>query len=108
MTTRLPRPFQRGQLQTILEALAGLRGVRAELLDDADPARRYPVAVVHIDEAVLGRSVETLVNALFDGEPPIGVSQQFLHRRALGLTAAAMRPGEERAVAARLRQLLGG
>ena len=99
---------QRAQLQTIVDALAGLAGVRAELLGDADPARRYPVAVVHIDEAVLGRSVEALVNALLEGDPPIGVSQQFLHRRGIGLNASAMRPGEERAVAARLRQVLAG
>jgi L-seryl-tRNA(Ser) seleniumtransferase len=98
---------QRRQLETIVEALAGLPGVAAALLDEAEPGR-YPVAMVRVDEAVLGRSVEELVNALLEGEPPIGVSQQFLHRRAIGLTASAMRPGDERTVAARLRTLLSG
>ena len=99
---------QRAQLQTIVDAVADLKGVRAELLGEAGPARRYPVAVVHIDEAALGRSVESLVNALLEGDPPIGVSQQYLYRRAIGLTASAMRPGEESVVAARLRGLLRG
>lgn len=100
------RAQQRTQLQKIVAALEGVRGVQASLLEDADAPRPYPTALVRLDEAVLGRPVEAVINELMDGEPPVGVSQQFLARRAIGLVASTLRPGEESVVADRLRQTL--
>lgn len=100
------REAQRSQLQRIVDALADVAGARAEFAPEADDGQRYPVVIVRLDEAVLGRPVEAIVNELLDGDPPIGVSQQFLRRRAIGLVAATLLPGEEDIVAARLRQVL--
>lgn len=94
------------QLTAIVEALAGLPGVEAGIRDDARAPRPYPLAVIHLDEAVLGRPVEAVVNELMDGDPPIAVSQGFLHERALGLNPAVLQPDEETIVAARLRDVL--
>lgn len=101
------RQQQVRQLTTIVEALAGLPGVAAGRLDDARAPRPYPLAVIHLDEAVLGRPVEAVINELMDSDPPIAVSQGFLHERALGLNPAVLQPGEETIVAARLRDVLG-
>ncbi len=97
---------QRAQLETILDALRDTPGVRAGFAPRADDHCGYPVLVVRIDEAVVGRPAETIVRELLEGEPPIGVSQQFLRERAIGVVASTLHPGEEDVVARRLRETL--
>src|SRR5579875_1094342 len=97
---------QRAQLETILDALGDTPGVRAGFAPHADDHRGYPVLVVRLDEAVLGRPAETIVSELLEGEPAIGVSQQFLRERAIGVVASTLHPGEEAVVARRLREVL--
>ncbi len=55
---------------------------------------------------MVDQTVETIINALIAGDPPIAVSQNFLHERAIGLVATVLQPGEELAVATRLRDML--
>lgn len=50
--------------------------------------------------------MEAIINELMQGGPPIAVSQNFLHDRAIGVIASSLRDGEEEIVAARLRDLL--
>jgi L-seryl-tRNA(Ser) seleniumtransferase len=90
---------QAEQLRSIAEALAGVHGVRAEQRGDP-PA--YPALVVALDEGALGRTAEDVVNALIEGEPRVAVAQSFLHERAIGIIASALKEGEEEIVAARL------
>jgi D-glucosaminate-6-phosphate ammonia-lyase len=96
------RAAQQRQLEAILAALDGLPGVRTELMTE----RAAPSAVVRLDEAVIGQSVEGVINALIDGEPAVAVGQNYLHERGIGLSATVLQPGEEQIVAARLRALL--
>ncbi len=100
------REAQRRQLETIIVALADVRGVEAAHMNERTFPRPYPTACVRIDEMIIGRSVEAIINALIDGEPAIAVSQNFLHERAIGLVASVLRPGEEVTVAERLRTVL--
>jgi D-glucosaminate-6-phosphate ammonia-lyase len=88
-------------LDTMLEQIAGLPGVRA-----GRPAGGVPMALVRIDEATVGRSVEAIINTLLDGDPPIAVSQGFWAERALGLIPSTLRPGEAEIVGTRLREVL--
>lgn len=97
---------QRERLQVIVERLADLRGVTASLLDDSDAPRPYPTAIVRLDEGMLERTAESVVNQLAEEDPAVAVSQNFLDRRALGVVATTLRPGEEEIVAERLRQVL--
>jgi L-seryl-tRNA(Ser) seleniumtransferase len=90
---------QAEQLRSIAEALASVHGVRTEQRGDP-PA--YPVLVIALDEGALGRTVEDVVNALIEGEPRVAVAQSFLHERAIGVVASALKVGEEELVAARL------
>lgn len=102
------RRRQGEQLDAVLAALEGLPGIHASRLDDTQAPRPYPTAIVRVDEQLVGRTVEALVNALIEGTPPVAVSQNFLHERALGLVASALRPGEETILAERLRAVLTG
>ncbi len=97
---------QVAQLQSILEAVAGLPAVRSTELRD-DPEAGWPVAMVRLDEGVLGRPVEAVVNELLEGDPAVAVSQSVRHQRGIGLHASTLRPGEAELVAQRLRQVLG-
>ncbi|HYI15413.1 MAG TPA: hypothetical protein VEX37_08480, partial [Thermomicrobiales bacterium] len=100
------RREQEERLATIVGALEDIPGVEPELLDDRRAPRPYPTLVVRIDETIAEQSVEQIVNALADGDPPVCVSQNFLHERALGISATTLRPGEEATIAERLRGLL--
>jgi hypothetical protein len=102
------RREQEQRLATIAGALEGIPGVEPELLDDRRAPRPYPTLVVRIDETVVEQSVEQIVNTLADGDPPVCVSQNFLHERAIGIGATTLRPGEEAVIAERLRGLLVG
>lgn len=102
------RREQESRLASVVEALAGVPGVRASLLDESQSPRPYPAAVLRIDEAVVGRTVEALVNELIEGEPRVAVSQNLLHDKALALYATALRSGEEEVLARRLWEVLAG
>lgn len=96
------------RLRIIAAALAGIRGVRTSLPDDGASPRPYPTLLVTLDELIVERSVEDIVNALIDHPQPIGVSQNFLHLDAIGIVASTLRPGDEHTIAARLRSELTG
>lgn len=101
------RREQAEKLTAVVESLAGLPGVRAALIGDGDARRPYPTAAIYLDPAILGRSAETIVNELLDGEPRVAVSQNLLRDNALALYASALRDEEEVALATRLREVLG-
>jgi D-glucosaminate-6-phosphate ammonia-lyase len=102
------RRAQEARLQVISEAVQGIPGVTARVLDDSASPRPYPTLLVTLDEQTVERRVEDVINALIEHEQqPIGVSQNFLHLRALGIVATTLKPGEEEIVARRLREELG-
>lgn len=102
------RREQEQRLSTIVASLAGIPGVVPELLKDRLVPRQYPTLVIRIDETIVEQSVEQIVNALADGDPPICVSQNFLHERTLGIVATTLKPGDEETIATRMRGLLLG
>lgn len=102
------RRTQEKQLARILEALKEVPGVQGALLADEQAPRPYATAVVHIDVQMIGRSAETIINELMEGDPPIAVSQNFLHEHAIGLIATSLQEGEEMLVVSRLQAVLAG
>ncbi|MCA1668648.1 MAG: hypothetical protein LC793_14870, partial [Thermomicrobia bacterium] len=66
-----------------------------------------PTGVIRIDETIVEKSVAAIVNELIEGDPPVAVTQNFLHERGIGIVTALLKPGEEEIVAARLRAVLG-
>jgi D-glucosaminate-6-phosphate ammonia-lyase len=101
------RAEQERRLATILDAVAGLPGIRAEQLGERNAPRAYPTGVIRIDEQIVEQPVAAIVNALIEGDPPIAVSQNLLHEQALCIVTALLKPGEEVIVAERLRAVLG-
>ncbi len=101
------RAAQEERLATILAAVAGLPGIRTERLGERDAPRAYPTGVIRIDEGVVEKSVAAVVNELIEGDPPVAVTQNFLHERGIGIVTALLKPGEAEIVAARLRVVLG-
>lgn len=98
---------QAEQLRTILASVEGLPGITGELRQDPTEPRAYPTAVLRFDETVIERSVESIVNELAEGDPPIAVSQGYFDQRGIGFVASTLRPGEAELIAERLRHLLG-
>ena len=101
------RVEQERRLATILAAVEGLPGIRTEQLGERDAPRAYPTGVIRIDEAVVEKSAAQVINELIEGDPPVAVTQNFLHERGIGIVTALLKPGEERIVADRLRAVLG-
>ncbi|MGN6674296.1 MAG: aminotransferase class V-fold PLP-dependent enzyme [Thermomicrobiales bacterium] len=94
---------QAALLTGILTDIAGIPGVSGQLLEGQ---RAYPTAVITLDEQALGRSSTDIVNELLAADPPLAVSQNFLGQHAIGLVAAAFRPGDDERAAAVLCQVL--
>lgn len=100
------RRAQQARLDALADALDGLPGTRLRRLDGDAAEQGSPRLIVQFDEAVFGKSAATVVNELAEGDPPVAVSQNWLHEGAIGLVASALREGEEAIVARRLRQVL--
>jgi D-glucosaminate-6-phosphate ammonia-lyase len=94
------------RLTSILQKLDGLRGVRGEVLSAQDSPRAYTTALIHLDEATLGRPISQVINDLIEGDPPVAVSQNFMDQSALGIVATTLNPDEDATLATRLQNVL--
>ena len=72
--------------------------------DEAGYSEGIPIAKIHVDRAVAGKSAADVAAELLAGEPGVKVGQQ---RDTLSVNPPLLEPGEERLVAERLRQVLG-
>jgi D-glucosaminate-6-phosphate ammonia-lyase len=96
--------------QSMLEEIAGsLDGVQGVSIDlrGTKTASTVPVAIISLDEALIERSVEEVINLLIEGDPAIGVSQGYVDRRAIGINPMVLQPGEPEVIGNRLREVLG-
>src|SRR5687767_11916887 len=88
--------------ETIRSAAAAVPGVTAEVFVP-EVANHVPHVRVSWDAAARGLTASDAVRALKDGEPSIGTRSE---RGALVFGVWMMRPGEDKVVAKRLRQVL--
>jgi D-glucosaminate-6-phosphate ammonia-lyase len=84
------------------DEIPGLRG--AVHLPSHD-ARPLPAADIHVDERVFGRNAHETINALQDGDPIITVFEAFAGNGILRIFPDALRPGEEKTILERLREI---
>ncbi len=91
----------------VAEALAGLRGVRTEIVAEGKFARTplAPVCLVHVDEAAVGLSRDEAAKRLLDGTPSVAVGK---FAGGLIVNPICLQDGEADTVAERLLQVLGG
>jgi L-seryl-tRNA(Ser) seleniumtransferase len=95
------REFDR-RAETIRKSAVEVPGVNAEIFVP-DVANHVPHVRIVWDSKTRGLSAADVVKALRDGEPSIGTRSE---RDALVVGVWMMRPGEDRTVARRLRQVL--
>jgi uncharacterized pyridoxal phosphate-dependent enzyme len=95
------REFDR-RADTIAKGVAGLAGVKAEIFVP-EVANHVPHVRVSLDAASVRITAADAVRSLRDGEPSIGTRSEG---GALVIGVWMMRPGEEKIVARRLRQVL--
>lgn len=87
---------------TISKAVTAVPGVKAETFVP-DVANHVPHVRISWDEASKGLSAASVVQAMRDGEPSIGVRAED---KTIVIGVWMMRPGEDKIVARRLRQVL--
>jgi L-seryl-tRNA(Ser) seleniumtransferase len=95
------RDFEK-RAETIRSAVAAVPGVTAEIFVP-EVANHVPHVRVAWDAATVGISARDVVRTLQDGEPSIGTRNEG---PALVIGVWMMRPGEDKVVARRLRQVL--
>ena len=98
---REARDFEK-RAETIRGAAAAVPGVTAEVFVP-EVANHVPHVRVTWDQAAVGMSASEVVTALKDGDPSIGTRNEG---QALVFGVWMMRPGEDKIVARRLRQVL--
>lgn len=94
----------RKQSQVIVRALQSVPGLRV-CLEDRDPNRQGPQAVVYFEPSWSGPSGEEVRAALQKGDPPIYIGRGG-YRDELWVTPVTLQPGEEQVVARRLKEVL--
>jgi len=94
----------RKQSQIIVDALHEIPGLDVRL-EDGDPNRQGPQAVIYFEPSWRGPSQAEVQKALREGNPPIYIGRGG-YKDELWVTPITLQPGEERIVATRLREAL--
>ncbi|MDP3062570.1 MAG: aminotransferase class V-fold PLP-dependent enzyme [Chloroflexota bacterium] len=96
----------RKQSQVIVDALHEIPGLDVRL-EDGDPNRQGPQAVIYFERPWKGPPQTDVMKKLREGDPPIYIGHGG-YKGELWVTPVTLQPGEERIVAARLREALIG
>jgi L-seryl-tRNA(Ser) seleniumtransferase len=96
----------RGQSKHIVDALQGISGLEVRL-EDGDPNRQGPQAVIYFLPSWKGPSQEQVLHGLKQGAPPIYIGRGG-YRDELWVTPITLQPGEEVVIARRLKEELTG
>jgi L-seryl-tRNA(Ser) seleniumtransferase len=96
----------RAMANTIINLLQDIDGLDVRLEED-DPNRLGPQAVIYFLPNWQGSSAERIQEALKQGDPPIYIGRGG-YRDELWITPATLQPGEEETVARRLKECLTG
>lgn len=94
----------RGQSQVIVDALKDIPGLDVRL-EDGDPNRQGPQAVVYFKPLWKGPSGQQVQQALRGGDPAIYIGCGG-YKDEIWVTPVTLQPGEEQVVARRLREEL--
>lgn len=96
-------------LEHIADRASKVRGVSTEIVQPEGLSNRTPSLRVLWDEAAMGVSGQTVVDALYEGDPRVAINQASSDdppRTGVSVTPYMMSKGEERVVADRLVEVL--
>jgi L-seryl-tRNA(Ser) seleniumtransferase len=96
----------RRRTDVVVEALAGLPGVRAEHRFPDHLGRPYPTAFVHLDPST-SLTAATVIEKLLAGEPSIA-AMNYADPQVVRVDVRVLADDEAALVARRLREVLGG
>jgi len=92
------------QVRWLVEDLSQLPHVEARRSFPSEAGQPMPRAEIHFDEAALGISRDCILSALRAGEPPIDLAPAG--KRGVFVNPQTLRPGEERIIGQRIRELV--
>jgi len=96
----------RSAAQVIVDAVVGLPGVKAVVVDADGDARRFPVAEIHVDPATARLSAYEIIAKLASGSPAIFLDESRAWDGAVRVTPTSLQGGEEIVIAEALSALL--
>jgi len=99
------RDIWEGMVAHIVAALADVPHVKARRLFPYRPTRDVPIVIVSLDEKGLGMTRERVIERLREGEPSVFVAP---HEEGIFINPHVLLEGQERIIAARLREVLTG
>ncbi len=94
------------QMQALSDALVGVAHASVQVVRERRGAT-VPLVHLALDEAAAGMSALDLVRRLQDGEPSVHANPSRTHERLVLFSPVALRPGDERVIAQRVRAELG-
>ena len=96
----------RRQSRFIVDELQGFKGLRV-CLEDGDPNRQGPQAVIYFEETWDGPSQAEILESLSRSEPPVYIGSGG-YRDELWVSPVNLMEGEERIIVEKLKEILKG
>ena len=93
------------QMEALLAGLADIANASASLVHDRRGAS-VPLVHLALDEVAAGMTALDLVRRLQDGEPSVHANPSRTHEGKVLFSPVALKPGDERAIAERVRAIL--
>jgi len=95
------------QVHTIVNALAGIPHVTAEVVPQSETGATFPFARIRIDQAALTMTGNDFILALKQGEPSIHPLERELDQGAVVIHPFGLQPGDDELVVARVSEIVG-
>ena len=93
------------QVQTVLDAFAGARGVSGRRSFPSEAGQPMPRAELIFDEQALGLRRDEILARLLEGDP--AVSLAAAGERGIFVNPQTLRPGEEQIIISRIKKIIG-
>lgn len=95
------------QVTTIVNALADVPHVTAEVMSQHETGNTFPFARIRIDQQALGMSGNDFILALKAGQPSIHPLERELDQGAIVIHPFGLQPGDEELIVARVLEVVG-
>lgn len=100
------REVWQARVAAIVDGLAGVPGVKAEVAGAFSRAGAVPNAIIQLDEDVVGRTAWQVLEQLQEGEPRIFLNEERAWSGIIGISPMELRDEDVPVVTRRLRELL--
>ncbi len=94
------------QIETIVNGLANVPHVTAEVIPSAVNGAAFPFARIRIDQPALGMSGNQFILALKQGEPSIHPLERELDQGAVVIHPFGLQPGDDELIVARVQEIV--